>query len=135
MYCLNERITVQGAVSLKPLKLFGPEKPFVKLAPTRFFCKAGLLICCKGKKIEITAELRATWRLCFENTKRIIHPKCACKVSGLSSNGPRDRLLSFRSEALYHVSLIGHWQQPSLLRRACARNVSFAIILQWKFDS
>ena len=39
----------------------------------------------------------------------------------------QDRLLSFRSEALYHVSLTGHWEQSPLWRRVNARNVSFAI--------
>ena len=68
----------QGPVCRKSPKLLGPEKPFVKLRPT-YSVTLGFLYVVKGMKIKITAKFRASRRLCFEDTKRImsptIHPK------------------------------------------------------------
>ena len=41
----------------------------------------------KGIKTKITAKFRALRRLRLEETKRIMSPKCARKVSGLLRNG------------------------------------------------
>ena len=68
----------QGPVSRKSRKLFGPEKPFVKLRPA-YSVKLVFSYVVKGIKIKITAKFRASRRLRFEDTKRImapeIHPK------------------------------------------------------------
>ena len=65
---------VQGPVSRKPRKLFGPEKPFVKLRPAHSV-KLVFSYVVKGIKIKLTAKFRASRRLCFEDTKRIMSPK------------------------------------------------------------
>ena len=74
-----------GPVSRKSRKLFGPEKSFVKLRPA-YSVKLVFSYVVKGINIKITAKLRASRRLCFEDTKRItvVHPKCARKILGLS---------------------------------------------------
>ena len=68
-----------GPVSRKSRKLFGPEKPFVKLRPA-YSAKLVFSYVEKGIKIKITAKFRASRRLTFEDTKRIMspemHPKC-----------------------------------------------------------
>ena len=84
-----------GPVSRKSQKLFGPEKPFVKLGPA-YSVKLVFSYVVKGIKITITAKFRASRRLSFEDTKRIMspemRPKCARKVSGLSRNRPVARI-------------------------------------------
>ena len=66
------------AVFRKSRELFGPEKPFVKLRPA-YSVKLVFSYVVKGIKIKITAKFRASRRLRFEDTKRImspeIHPK------------------------------------------------------------
>ena len=82
------RGTDLGPVSRKSRKLFGPEKPFVKLRPT-YSVKLVFSYVVKGIIIKINAKFRASRGLRFEDTKRIYHPKCARNVSGLSRNGPQ----------------------------------------------
>ena len=69
---------VLGPVSRKSRELFGPEKPFVKLRPA-YSVKLIFSHVVKGIKIKITAKFRASRRLRFEDTKRVmsleIHPK------------------------------------------------------------
>ena len=81
---------VQGPVSRKSRELFGPEKPFVKLRPA-YSVKLVFSCVVKGIKIKITAKFRASTRLRFEDTKRIMSPEIHCtrKVSGLSRNRPQ----------------------------------------------
>ena len=67
-----------GPVSRKSRRLFGPEKPFIKLR-LAYSVKLIFSYVVKGIKIQITAKFRASRRLCFEDTKRIMsieeHPK------------------------------------------------------------
>ena len=71
--------TVLGAVSRKSQKLFGPEKPFVKLRPA-YSVKLVFSYVVKG--IKITAKFRASRRLRFEDTKRIMSPEMRPKSLG-----------------------------------------------------
>ena len=70
-----------GPVSRKPRKLFGPEKPFVKLRPA-YSAKLVFSYVVKGMKIKITAKFRASRRLTFEDTKRIMSPEMRPKSFG-----------------------------------------------------
>ena len=58
-------------VSRKSRKLFGPEKPFLKLRLANSV-KLVFSYVVKGRKIKITAKFRALRRLRFEDT---FHPK------------------------------------------------------------
>ena len=60
-----------GSVSRKSRRLFGPEKPFVKLRPAHSV-KLIFLYVVKGINIKITAKFHVTEHLRFENTKRIM---------------------------------------------------------------
>ena len=60
--------------------LKSPEKPFVKLRPA-YFVTLIFSYVVKGIKIKITAEFRATRRLRFENTKRIMSPEMHCLIT------------------------------------------------------
>ena len=71
----------QGPVSRKSRELFGPEKPFVKLRPA-YSVKLVFSYVVKGIKIKITAKFRASRRLRFEHTKRIMSPKIRPKSFG-----------------------------------------------------
>ena len=63
-----------ACVSQKTQKLYGPEKPFVKLRPA---CSVKLVFLCvvKGIKIKITAKFCDTEHFRFEDTKRIMSPE------------------------------------------------------------
>ena len=61
-------------VSRKCRKLFGPEEPFVKLRPA-YSVKLVFSYVVKEIKIKISAKCRASRRLRFEDTKRIMRPK------------------------------------------------------------
>ena len=63
-----------GPVSRKSRKLSGPEKPFVKLEAA-YSVKLVFSYVVKGIKIKITAKFRASRRLSFEDTKRIMSPE------------------------------------------------------------
>ena len=75
------RNRLQGPVSRKSRKLFGPEKPFVKLRPA-YSVKLVFSYVVKGIKIKITAKFRASKRLRFEDTKRIMSPEMRPKSFG-----------------------------------------------------
>ena len=70
-----------GPVSRKCRKLFGPEKPLVKLRPP-YSVKLVFSYAVKGIKIKITAKFRASRRLRFENTNRIMSPEMRPKSLG-----------------------------------------------------
>ena len=72
---------VQGPVSRKSRELFRPEKSFVKLRPA---CSVKLVFSyvVNGIKIKITAKFRASRRLRFEDTKRIMSPEIHPKSFG-----------------------------------------------------
>ena len=71
----------QGPFTGKSRKLCGSEKPFLKLRPAYsvqlFFSDVA-----KGLKIKITAKFRASRRLRFEDTKKIITPEMRLKSFG-----------------------------------------------------
>ena len=71
---LPRDLSHQGHVSRKSWKLFGTEKPFVKL---RLAYSVKLVFSCFVKRIKtkITSKFRASRRLCFEDTKRIMSPE------------------------------------------------------------
>ena len=85
-----EPLKDQGPVSRKSRELFGPEKPFVKLRPAYSvklvfsYVVMGISI-----KVKVTAKFRASRRLRFEDTKRIIARNTAGKFSRLSRNRPQ----------------------------------------------
>ena len=80
-----------GARSSKVPKLFGPEKPFVKLRPA-YSLKLVSSYVIKGIKIKITARFRALRRLRFEDTKRIMSPEMREKFRYFRETGPRPQL-------------------------------------------
>ena len=61
--------------------LESPEKPFVKLRPA-YSVTLVLSYVVKGIKIKITAKFRASRRLRFEDTKRIMSPEMRPKSFG-----------------------------------------------------
>ena len=71
----------QGPVSRKFRKLCGPEKSFVKLQPA-LSVKLVFLHVVKGIKIKVTAKFRASRRLRFKDTKRIVTRSAAENVLG-----------------------------------------------------
>ena len=70
----NCLVRVLGPVSRKSRRLFGPEKPFVKLRPAHSV-KLIFSYVVKGIKIKITAKFHVTEHLRFEDTKRIMSPE------------------------------------------------------------
>ena len=70
-----------GPVSRKPRELFGPEKPVVKLRPA-YSVKLVFSYVVKGIKVKITAKFRASRRLRFVDTKRIVSPEIGPKSFG-----------------------------------------------------
>ena len=71
----------QGPVSRKSRELFGPEKLIVKSRPA-YSVKLIFSHVVKGIKIKIMAKFRASRRLRFEDTKRIISPEIRPKSFG-----------------------------------------------------
>ena len=65
-------------------KLFGPEKPFVKLRPA-YSVKLVFSYVVKGIKIKITAKFCASRRLHFEDNRRIMAPE---KFRDFRETGP-----------------------------------------------
>ena len=63
----------QTCVSRKTRKLFGPEKPFLKLRPA-YSVELVSWYVVKGIKVKMTAKFHDTEHLRFENTKRIMSP-------------------------------------------------------------
>ena len=83
-YCISspDGVRVLGPVSRKSRELFGPEKPFVKLRPA-YSVKLIFSHVVKEIRIKITAaKFRASRRLRFEDTKRIMLPEIRPKSFG-----------------------------------------------------
>ena len=76
----------QRPISRTFRKLCGPEKAFVKLRPA-YSVKLVFSHVVKGITIKITAKFRASRRLRFEDTKRIVTRNELEKSSGLWRNG------------------------------------------------
>ena len=72
---------VQRPVSRKSRKLFGPEKPFLKLRPA-YSVKLVFSYVVKGIKSKIITKFCTSRRLRFEDTKRIMSPEMCPKSSG-----------------------------------------------------
>ena len=70
-----------GARFSKVPKTFRARKA-IRKTTTYLLCKAGLFIRCKGNKNKITAKFRASRRLRFEDTKRIMAPETRPKSFG-----------------------------------------------------
>ena len=70
-----------GPLSRKSRKLFGFEKPFVKLRPAYSVTLASSYVV-NGWKIKITVKFCATRCLRFENTKGIMSPEMGPKSFG-----------------------------------------------------
>ena len=70
----SPKISGLACVSQKTRKLYGPEKPIVKLRPA-YSVKLVFLYVVKGIKIKITAKFCDTEHLRFEDTKRIMSPE------------------------------------------------------------
>ena len=70
-----------GPLSRKFRELFGPEKPVEKLRPA-YSVKLVFSYVVKEIKIKITAKFRASTRLRFEDTKRILSPEIRPKRFG-----------------------------------------------------
>ena len=70
-----------GPVSRKSRELFGPEKPLVKLR-LAYSAKLIFSYVVKGIKMKISAKFRASGRLRFEDTKRIMSPEIRPKSFG-----------------------------------------------------
>ena len=78
---MPDNAVTQGPVSRKSRELFGPERPFVKLRPA-YSVKLVFSYVVKGIKIKITVKFRASRRLRFEDTKRIMSPEIRPKSFG-----------------------------------------------------
>ena len=88
----------QGPVSRKSRKRFGPVKPFVKLRPA-YSVKLVSSYVVKGIEIKITTKFRASRRLRFEDTKRIMSPEMRPKRFGtFEKKTPQARI--FRASLL-----------------------------------
>ena len=74
-------LVTPGACFSKVPKTFRVRKA-IRKTPTCLFCKAGLSYVVKGIKIQITAKFRASRRLSFEDTKRIMSPEIRPKSFG-----------------------------------------------------
>ena len=77
----KSRATPLGPVSQKSRKRFGPEKPLVKLR-LAYSVTLVFLYVVTGIKIKLTAKFRASRRLSFEDTKRIMSPEMRPKSFG-----------------------------------------------------
>ena len=76
---LDTQTKRQGPVSRKSRKLFAPEMPFVKLRPVY---PVTLVFSYVVKGIKITVKFRASRRLRFEDTKKIMSPEMGPKSFG-----------------------------------------------------
>ena len=72
---------ILGTVSRKSRRLFGPEKPFVKLRPV-YSVKLGFSYVAKGIKVKIRAKFRALRHLGFEDTETTMSPEMRPKSDG-----------------------------------------------------
>ena len=114
-------------------KLFGPEKPFVKLRPA-YSVKLVFSYVVKGIKMKITAKFRASRRLRFEDTERIMSPEMRPKsfgtfeklapgtcIHGLCASFPKKRLHNIKKNWVSenrrlrthrYSAVILHFQEP-----------------------
>ena len=105
---------IQGSVSRKSRELFGPEKPFEKLRPA-YSVMLVLSYVVKEIKIKITGKFRASTRLRFEDTKRIMSPE----------NGPK---ATFDGESSHHLTKV--WAREMF---PFAEIKGRAVLIYWAF--
>ena len=86
VFCLVEGGN-HGPVFRKSRELLRARKAFRKTTSC-LFCKAGLLICCKGNENKNNCKVSCLETPSFLRYKENCHPKYARKVSGLSRNRP-----------------------------------------------
>ena len=97
-------VRVLGPVSRKSRELFGPEKPFVKLRPA-YSVKLIFSHVVKEIRIKITAKFRASRRLRFEDTKRIMLPEIRPKSFGAFEKQTPGRAPELQNKNKYSQSL------------------------------
>ena len=78
---MTKAVIGAGGVSRECRKLFGSEKPFAKLQST-YSVKLDFSYVVNGIKVKITAKFRASRRLRFADTKRVISSKMCPESSG-----------------------------------------------------
>ena len=78
---VSPAIRGQWPVSRKSRRRFGPKKPFLKLRNANS-AKVIFSYAVKGKHLKKTAKFRASRRLRFEDTKRIVSPETRPKSFG-----------------------------------------------------
>ena len=84
-----------GPISRKTRELFEPEKAFVKVRPT-YSVKLIFSYVVKRRKTKITAKFRASERLRFEDTKRIMSPEIRPKSFGtFEKQAPGNKVARF----------------------------------------
>jgi len=98
-----------GVCFSKVPKRFGPEKPVVKLRPA-YSVKLVFSYVVKGIKIKITAKFRASRRLRFEDTKRIVTRNTPEKFRDFRETGP-----SFSTYTDLYATIFG---TPRFLQQA-----------------
>ena len=102
-------LSVQGPVSRKSRNLFGPEKPFVKLRPV-YSVKLLFSYVEKGIKMKTTAKFRASRRLRFADTKRVMSPEMSPKSFGTFEKQAPELKISDLSQICIILSLsVGNW--------------------------
>ena len=118
----SQSTAYQGLVSRKSRRLFGPEKPFVKLRPAHP-PKLIFSYAVKGIKIKITAKFHVTEHLRFEDTKRIMSPEM---FRDFRETGPRSTLVvselcfGFTAFDWFNIAKLSHivFEYPTGLSRA-----------------
>ena len=81
-YPITDRIGKGAGVRFSKVPKTFRARKAIRKTPTCLFCKAGLFICCKGNKNKNNCKFRASRRLSFENTNRIMSPEMRPKSFG-----------------------------------------------------
>ena len=104
------RNRLQAPVSRTSRRVFGPVKPFLKLRPA-YSVKLVFSYVVKGIKIKITAKFRASRRLRFEDTKRIMSPEMRPKRFGTFEKRAPGLLSTHHEPCTYHEPADGDSHQ------------------------
>ena len=126
-----------GLVSRKSRELFGREKPFVKVRPA-YYVKLIFSYVAKGIETKITAKFRASRRLRFEDTKRIMSLEIRPKSSRTFEISANQRSLPGKCIGINTSELMVSANHPSRPRtgRAFPLEVfgSMSMMFQRLFD-
>ena len=101
-----------GPISRKSRKLFGPEKPFVKLR-SAYSAKLVFSYVIKGIKIKINAKFRSSRQRRFQDTKRFMSSEMCPKSLGTFEKRAPGHICEFDnnvhstmlSSSSYHLTL------------------------------